>query len=154
PSAESLVSSVQSSVRKASSVHVSGQLSQNGMPVSVDLNVARNGDLAGTVRQHGTPLHVIAANSKIYIQATAAFLREMRVRAAACASACGKWFELTRGEASQLTGHLSMRNLLTPLASGQVPKVTTAGSTTVHGQPAWVLRADDGSTVAVSSSGK
>jgi hypothetical protein len=154
PSASSLVSSMQSSVRSASSVHVSGLLSRNGVPLGVDLNVARNGDVAGTIRQHGIPLQVIATNGKIYIEATPAFLREVRVPAAACASACGKWIALTQGEASQLAGHFSMQNLVTPLASGQAPKLTSAGSTTVGGQPAWLLRAGDGSTVAVSSSGK
>jgi len=157
PSAESLTSSMQSSVRNASGVHVSGQLSRDGVPLGIDLNLTRDGDAAGTISQRGTPLHVIAAKSKIYIEVTPAFLRETRMPAAACARACGKWIELTQGQASQLTGELSMQKLLTPLmfgqapASGHAPKLTTAGRTTVHGQPAWVLRASDGSTVAVSA---
>lgn len=157
PSAESLTSSMQSSVRNASGVHVSGQLSRDGVPLGVDLDLTRNGDVAGTISQHRTPLHVVAANSKIYIEVTPPFLRVTSMPAAACATACGKWVELTQGEASQLTGDLSMQKLLTPLmfgqtpASGQAPKLTTAGSTTVQGQRAWVLRAGDGSTVAVSA---
>jgi hypothetical protein len=151
PSAGSLTSSMQSSVRNATGVHVSGQLSRDGVPLGVDLDVTRNGDAAGTISQHRTPLHVVAANSKIYIEVTQAFLREASMPAAACATACGKWIELTSGEASQLTGDFSMQKLLTPLIFGQAPKLTTAGSTTVDGQPAWVLRAGDGSTVAVSA---
>jgi hypothetical protein len=159
PSAASLVSAAQSSVRNASSVHVSGQLSREGVPVSVNLNVTRNGDLAGTVRERGTPLQVIAADGKIYIQASAAFLREMNVPAAACATSCGKWLEFTEAEAGQLTGDLSLQNLLTPLkfgqagTSGPAGKLTPAGSTTVQGERAWLVRASDGATVAVSSSG-
>jgi len=151
PSTESLTSSMQSSVRNASGVHVSGQLSRDGVALGVDLDVTRNGDAAGTISQHRTPLHVVAANSKIYIEVTPAFLREASMPAAACPAACGKWIELTPGEASQLTGDFSMQELLTPLLSGQAPKLSTAGSTTVNGQPAWVLRASDGSTVAVSA---
>ena len=151
PSAAGLTSSMQSSVRNASGVHVAGQLSRDGVPLGVDLDVTRNGDAAGTISQHRTPLHVVAANRKIYIEVTPAFLREASMPAAACATACGKWIELTRGEASQLTGDFSMQKLLSPLISDQAPKLTTAGSTTVHGQPAWVLRAGDGSTVAVSA---
>jgi hypothetical protein len=160
PSAASLTNSMQSSVRNASGVHVSGQLSRDGVPLGVDLDVTKNGDAAGTISQRGTPLHVVAANSKIYIEVTPAFLREASMPAAACATACGKWIELTQGEASQLTGDLSMQRLLTPMmfgqasTSGHAPKVTTAGRTTVHGQPAWVLRAADGSTVAVSAASK
>jgi len=159
PSAASLTSSMQNSVRNASSVHVSGQLWRDGVPLGVDLDVTRNGAAAGTISQRGTPLHVVAANSKIYIEVTPAFLREASMPAAACASACGKWVELTSGEASQLTGDLSMQKLLTPLIFGQAstsaeaPKLTTAGKTTVHGQPAWLLRAGDGRTVAVSAAG-
>lgn len=96
PNAASLVSEARSSMRSASSVHVSGQLSRNGVPISVDANVTRSGDLAGTVGQHGASLQVIAASGKVYIQATPAFLREMKVPAAACATSCGKWLELTQ----------------------------------------------------------
>jgi len=157
PSAASLTSSMQSSVRNASGVHVAGQFSRDGVPLGVDLDLTRNGDVAGTVSQRSMPLHVVAASSKIYIEVTPAFLRVTSMPAAACASACGKWVELTQGEASQLTGDLSMQKLLTPLlfgeatASARAPKLTTAGRTTVGGQPAWLLRAGDGSTVAVGA---
>jgi hypothetical protein len=157
PSAASLTSSMQTSVRNASGVHVAGQFSRNGVPLGIDLDVTKNGDAAGTISQRGTPLHIVATNSKIYIEVTPAFLRETSMPAVACAMACGKWAELTQGEASQLTGDLSMQKLLTALifgeaqTSAQAPQLTKAGSTTVDGQPAWLLRADDGSTVAVSA---
>ena len=151
PSAASLTSSMQSSVHNASGVHVSGQLSRNGVPLGVDLNVTSNGDAAGTISQRSTPLHVVAANRKIYIEVTPAFLRDASMPAAACATACGKWVEFTNGEASQLTGNLSIQKLLTQLIPGQATKLTNAGSTIVRGQPAWVLRASDGSSVVVSA---
>jgi hypothetical protein len=157
PSAASLTSSMQSSVRNASGVHVSGQFSRNGVPLGIDLDVTKNGDAAGTISQRGMPLHVVATNSKIYIEVTPAFLQATSMPPAACATACGKWVELTQGEASQLTGDLSMQKLLTPLIFGEgqtsarAPELTKAGSTTVSGQPAWLLRAEDGSTVAVSA---
>jgi hypothetical protein len=44
-----------------------------------------------------------------------------------------------------------MNSLTGPLTSGRVPQLTEAGSETVGGQRAWVLRASDGSTLAVSS---
>jgi hypothetical protein len=148
PSAGSLTNSMWSSVHDASSVHVSGQLSRNGVPFGVDLSVTRSGDAAGTISQRGTPLHVVAADRKIYLQVTPAFLREASMPASACATACGKWVEVSSGEASQLTGDFSIQQLVTPLISA--PKLATAGKVTVRGQPAWVLRASDGSTVAVS----
>jgi hypothetical protein len=149
PSAGSLATSMRSSVQNASGVHISGQLSRSGVPFGVDLNVTRSGDAAGTISQRGTPLHVLAADSKIYLQVTPAFLREASMPASACATACGKWVEVTSGEASELTGDFSIQKLVAPLISA--PKLTTAGKVTVHGQPAWVLRAGDGSTVTVSA---
>jgi hypothetical protein len=149
PSAGRLTSSMQSSVHNASSVHISGQLLRGGVPFGVDLSVTRSGDAAGTISQRGTPLHVVAADSKIYIQVTPAFLREASMPASACATACGKWVEVSNGEASELTGDFSIQKLVNPLISA--PKLTAAGKTTVNGQPAWVLRAGDGSTVAVSA---
>jgi hypothetical protein len=149
PSAGSLTSSMHSSVHNASSVHISGQLSRNGVPFGVDLGVTRSGDAAGTISQRGTPLHVVAADGKIYLQVTPAFLREASMPASACATACGKWVEVTNGEASELTGDFSIQKLVTPLISA--PKLTAAGKMTVNGQPAWVLQGGDGSTVAVSA---
>jgi hypothetical protein len=149
PSAGSLASSMRSSVHNASSVHISGQLLRNGVPFGVDLDVTRTGEAAGTISQRGTPLHVVAANSKIYIEVTPTFLREASMPASACATACGKWVEVTNSQASELTGDFSIQKLVTPLISA--PKLTAAGKVTVNGQPAWVLRAGDGSTVAVSA---
>ena len=127
PSARSLVSSMQTSVRSASSVHVAGKLSQSGTPLSIDLNLSRNGDMAGTITQDGASAQVVAVDSKIYVKATEAFLKEMKAPAGACGLVCGKWIRLSAQQAGQLTGDLSMTSLMAPLTSGQVPKLTAAG---------------------------
>ena len=142
---------MQASVRQASSVHVAGQLTNNGTPISVDLDMHRNGDVSGTVSQNGAPFQVIGVGKVIYIKATRAFLQAVKAPTSACAVVCGKWLQLTSAEARQLTGDLSMSSLTAPLTSGQVPTLTEAGSATVNGQSAWVLRASDGSTLDVSS---
>jgi hypothetical protein len=154
PSARSLVSSMQTSVRSASSVHVAGKLSQSGTPLSIDLNLSRNGDMAGTITQDGASAQVVAVDSEIYVKATEAFLKEMKAPAGACGLVCGKWIRLSAQQAGQLTGDLSMRSLMAPLTSGQVPKLTAAGQATVAGQRTWVLRAADGSTLDVSTSSR
>jgi hypothetical protein len=150
PTSTALVTSMQASVRAASSVHVAGHLTNSGAPISVNLDMHRNGDVAGTVSQNGAPFQVIAVSGRIYIKATRAFLQEVKAPANACAVVCGKWLQLTPAEAKQLTGDLSMSSLTAPLTSGQVPKLTEAGRQTVDGQSAYVLRASDGSTLAVS----
>jgi hypothetical protein len=152
PSSTALVTSMQASVRQASSVHVDGHLTNNGTPISVNLDMHRNGDVSGTVSQSGAPFEVIGVGRAIYIKATRSFLQEVKAPTSACAVVCGKWLQLTSAEARQLTGDLSMASLTAPLSSGKVPALTEAGSATVNGQSAWVLRASDGSTLDVSSS--
>jgi hypothetical protein len=151
PSSTALVTSMQTSVRQASSVHVSGHLTNNGTPISVDLDMHRNGDVSGTVSQSGAPFQVIGVGSAIYIKATRAFLQAVNAPTSACPVICGKWLKLTSTEARQLTGDLSMASLTAPLTSGRVPKLTEAGRASVSGMSAWVLRASDGSTLDVSS---
>jgi hypothetical protein len=151
PSSTALLTAMQSSVRQASSVHVAGNLSNNGTPISVDLDLHRNGDVSGTVSQNAAPFQVVGLGNLTYIKATRTFLQEVKAPTSACAVVCGKWLQLTTAEAGQLTGDLSMNSLTAPLTSGQVPALTEAGKVTVHGQSAWVLRASDGSRLDVST---
>jgi hypothetical protein len=151
PSATALVTSMQSSVRQAKSVHVSGHLTNNGIPISVNLDMHRNGDVSGTVSENGAPFQVIGLNSTIYIKATRLFLQQVKAPTSACAVVCGRWLQLTPSQATQLTGDLSMSSLTGPLTSGQVPKLTKAGSKAIDGQNTWALRAADGSKLYVSS---
>lgn len=151
PTSTALLTSMQASVRQANSVHIAGHLTNNGVPISVNLDMHRNGDVAGTVSQNGAPFQVIGVRSTIYIKATRSFLQEVKAPTSACAVVCGKWLQLTPSQARQLTGDLSMTSLTGPLTSSQVPKLTEAGSKTVDGQTAWALRAADGSVLYVSS---
>jgi hypothetical protein len=151
PSSAALLTAMQASVRQASSVHVTGNLTSSGTPISVDLDLHRNGDVSGTVSQNAAPFQVVGLDNLTYIKATAAFLQEVKAPASACAVVCGKWLQLTTAEAGQLTGDLSMNSLTAPLTSGQVPALTEAGKATVNGQSAWVLRASDGSKLDVST---
>jgi hypothetical protein len=154
PAPTALVTSMQASVRQANSVHIAGQLTNSGVPISVNLDTHRNGDVSGTIRQNGAPFQVIGVNRTLYIKATRSFLQAVKAPTSACAVVCGKWLQLTPAEASQLTGDLSMTSLTGPLTSSHVPKLTEAGRKTVNGQSAWVLRASDGSMLDVSSAGR
>jgi len=154
PSPADLVRSMQSAVRGASSVRVTGQLTQNGTPLGVDLGLSRNGDMTGTIIQNGAPAQVVAVAGKIYVRATPDLLQQMKASGGSCATVCGKWIQLALPEAGQVTDYLSMATIVSPLTSGLVATLTEVGSTTVQGQPAWVLRAANGSTLDVSSVGQ
>jgi hypothetical protein len=151
PGTAALVRSMQSAVRGARSVRVTGHLTQNGTPLGVDLSLSRNGDLTGTIIQNGAPAQVVAVAGKIYVRATPAFLLQMKAPGGSCAAVCGKWIQLALPDAGRVTDDLSMANIVSPLTSDQVPTLTEGGSTTVQGRPAWVLRAADGSVIDVSA---
>jgi len=151
PSSAVLVRSMQSAVRGASSVRVTGHLTQNGTLLGVDLGLSRNGDLTGTIIQNGAPAQVVAVAGKIYVRATPAFLQQMKAPGGSCTPVCGKWIQLALPDAGLVTDDLSMASITSPLTSDQAPTLTEGGSTTVQGQPAWVLRAANGSVIDVSA---
>jgi hypothetical protein len=150
PGLADLVRSMQSTVRGANSVRVGGHLTQNGTVLRVDLGLRRNGDITGVITQNGAQAQIVAVEGRIYVQATPGFLQQVQASAGSCAAVCGKWIQLTLSEAERVTGELSMTSIIGPLTSGQMSMLTESGSTTVQGQPAWVLRAADGSTLDVS----
>ena len=78
------------------------------MPLVVNLNVTRNGDVSGTISQTGTPLQVVAVNSKIYFKVTQAFLRETRHADGSAPWSAGSGSNFTPRQARQLTGDLNM----------------------------------------------
>jgi hypothetical protein len=115
--------------------------------------VTRTGDVTGAVTENGGKLQVLGVGGKVYVQATPAFLRQVKAPASSCSIVCGRWIQLPPNEAGQLTGQLNMNHLLGNVPSASTAKFTEAGSTTVNGQSAWVLRAPDGTQVDVASSG-
>jgi len=150
PTSAALITSMQASVRQANSLHVSGHLASNGVPISVNLSMHRNGDVAGTESLNGAPFQVIGVHGTVYVKATRSFLQEVRAPASACAAACGKWLLVTPALASQLTSDFSMSNFTGPLTSPRLPKFTEVAGKTVGGQPSWELSAGHGVTLDVS----
>jgi hypothetical protein len=150
PGAAALASSAQASIRSANSVHVQGAASSNGLPVGVDLGINRAGDMNGTITENGANFNIITVGGKVYIKATPAFLKQAGAPSSACTVVCGHWVQIPSSQAKQLTSQITMSNLTGQKNSPDLSKLTKAGSTTVNGQSAWVLKAPDGSTVDVS----
>jgi hypothetical protein len=153
PSATALITAMQTSVRQASSIHVTGRLTNSGVPITVNLDMHRNGDVSGTESLNGAPYQIIGVHGTVYVKATRSFLQEVKAPASACATACGRWLQLTPVLANQLTGDFSMSNFTGPLTSSRLPKFTEAGTKMVGGQTAWVLSAGQGVTLEISSAG-
>jgi hypothetical protein len=151
--ASQLVSQMRTAVRDASSVHLDGQVTSGGRPLGLDLGVRRTGGLAGTITRSGVPLRLIGTGTRVYVQATPGFLHELRASAAVCAVMCGKYVQMNGSQARSLNHSLSMGSLTGALTRA-TPKFTKAGTATVGGQPAVVLRAADGATLDVAARGK
>jgi hypothetical protein len=150
PSAAQLQSSMQAAIQQANSVHVNGTATGSKAPVGINIGLNRAGDLAGTVTESGATLQLTSVDRKVYVKANQAFLHQYNVPASACSTFCGHWIELPASSASQFN-QVSMKNL-TGVPSNV--KLTKAGSTTVNGQSAWVLKAPDGTVIDVASTGK
>jgi hypothetical protein len=152
-SASTFISQMKSAVRGASSMHMTGHLSNEGKPIGLNLGVLRAGGLNGSITQSGVPLHLIGTRRSVYVKATPAFLHELHAGAAVCSLMCGKYVQLSGAQADQLTGSLSMASLTRSLTTG-LPSFRQTGSTTVNGQPAVELRGNDGSTLDLAARGK
>jgi len=154
PDAATLASTAQHAVQQATSVHVDGQVSDNGAPVGINLGINRQGDLSGTLAENGANLNVISDGGKVYVKATPEVLKQNKAPASACSLVCGRWIQLPPAEAKQITSQLTMKNLTGGAnGSSSTAAVTEAGTTTVNGKSAWVLKGAHGNLVDVSSQG-
>lgn len=153
-STSQLITQMKAAVRNATSMHLSGRVTARGRPAGLDLDLLRGGDVAGTITQNGTPLHLISSGGKVYVKATPAFLHQVHASSAVCSLICGKYVQMTSAQGTQLSGSISMANLTRALTSGLPRHLSQAGTTTVSGQRAVVLHGSDGSTLDVAARGR
>jgi hypothetical protein len=146
------VAQMKSAVSGANSVHLNGVLRSSGRAVGLDIGLIKSGEFSGTITDNGVPLTLTDTGGKLYVKATPAFLKQLRVSPALCSLMCGKYVELTTAQSGALAGNFTMRKLLASL-TGSLPKFADAGTTTVRGQQAQVLRAADGSMLDVAATG-
>jgi hypothetical protein len=152
--ATAAIAGMKTAIRTATSVHLTGSLSETGgKTVGLNVGLTRSGLFSGTVAEGGTTLTIINAGGKVYIKATRAFLAQLNVPAAVCSLMCGKYVAMSSAQGDELAGQLNMTRLLGSI-SGRLPAFTSAGTKTINGQLAQVLRGADGSTLAVAATGR
>ncbi len=149
PAATTLAKQARAAVQAAKSVHIAGTLKESGRTLGVDLSLTRSAGLAGRLSVNGASFYVLSTHGSAYIKVTSAFLRLAKLPSAACSLVCGKYLKVPTSEAGSLTGGLSMADVL-GTAGAATGHVQYAGTATVHGQHAWVLRGADGSKVYVA----
>jgi hypothetical protein len=144
---------ITAAIQKATSVHISGSVTLKGTAESLNLAMLRTGDMSGTVTS-GTepPITLILTGKTAYVLLTAAVLKSVVGPSVSCNGVCGKYLAVTGSQASSLTSDISLTSLLKQFTSN-LGGQTRAGTTTVNGQAAIVLKDPDGSTLDVAANG-
>lgn len=136
-------------LRTASSFHVTGRVTQNGRHAGLDIGLLHSGQLAGTISEQGTPLHVIVTGNAAFVKVSAGFLQLAHAPSAVCAVVCGKYVRLPVPRAKPLIMELSQSKLANLISTG-LPPLTRAGTSVVDGQPVYVLRSAQGDVIDVA----
>ncbi|HEY2641358.1 MAG TPA: hypothetical protein VGI66_15925 [Streptosporangiaceae bacterium] len=156
-SAAKLMPELQAAARSATSVHMAGLVKSGGQTVTI--NMSFDGDsVAGTLQLNGASFELLSLKGKTYIKLNASFLKLAKAPAIACATICGRYVELPAASARQITGSLSMQQLVNQVFSDKNTRQGAASGctfspATVNGQS--VLQCSyRGNTVDVAAHGK
>jgi len=109
---QKLMPQVQAAARSATSVHMTGTVTQGSQTATINVSFSGN-SVAGTIGINGQSVDVLSLNGKTYIKLDRSFLRAAHAPAGVCARVCGKYVELPASSASQITGSLSLHQLIT-----------------------------------------
>jgi len=154
--AAKLMPQVQALARGAKSVHITGSAIQGAQTFT--MNVSFSGtSAAGTIGSGGGRFYLMLLNGNAFIKLNAAFLKEAKLPASACTTACGKYVQLPAASISQLTGAFTMHALVNQAFSTKTIDSAAASGcvfspATLDGQP--VLQCHQGGyTVDVAAHG-
>ena len=154
-SAEAIVAEAKTAADSASSVHVSGSVTSNGSPVSLDLSLASGKGATGQISQNGSTFKIVIDGGTAYISGSDAFYRKLGGSAAAQLLA-GKWLKISTStpEFASFGSLTNMRKLLDTVLVGH-GTLQKGSTTTVGGQQA-IAVADStrGGTLYVATNGK
>jgi hypothetical protein len=151
---EQIVAAAVKAIDEVSSVHVAGSLVDNGIPVSLDLRLARSGGGEGTVSENGLSFRLIAVNHNLYILGSPAFWNHFGGSAAAKLFH-NKWLKVPNsGQFATLGALTSIRALFGQLLTSH-GKLAGPGRATMDGQPAVTVRdTTAGGTLYVATTGQ
>lgn len=152
-SAAPTAAQISAAVKKASSVHITGDLALKGTPETLNLAMLRSGDMSGSVTSGSQPAITLVVTGKTaYVLMTAPVLKSVVGPSASCAGVCGKYLSVTGSQAASLISDISMTKLTGQIISN-LGGLQQTGTATVNGQSAIVLKDPDGSVLDVAASG-
>jgi DMSO reductase anchor subunit len=131
--AAKLMPNVQAAAVGATSVHMTGSVNQGKQTATFDVSFTGT-SVAGTLGLGGKSFGVLVLGAATYVKVDAAFLDAEDAPASVCAKVCGKYVELSASTASQITGFLSMRVLMTSVIGNN--NLSAAGNSSCVFSPA------------------
>jgi hypothetical protein len=150
PDAAAVGKQMKSATAKATGVHILAVVTQDAAKISMNMSMTRAGDLSGTMSANRVALTMLVTQGHAYIKVSSGLLKSQHLPAASCTLICGKYLEVPTGQAKGMLNGMDMSSLLGQVSAGRLTYVRTA---TVNGQPAWQMRASDGSVVYVAAQG-
>src|SRR5436305_3432932 len=141
--------------QNASSVRVSGSISDSGKPISVDLKLVNGKGGAGSMTIQGAPVQIVAVNNTLYLNGSDAFWSKVGGGSAVVSLLRGKWLKApATGSFSSLANLTSMHTLFGQLLDSH-GKLTKGSTSTVNGRAAVpVTDATKDRTIHVATGGK
>jgi hypothetical protein len=149
-----IVQEANHAISSASSVHVAGSISNNSVPLTLDLNLVAGKGGTGALSEAGLSFRVITVAQDLYIQGTRAFWSHFQGPAVARQFG-GRWLQAPASGQFAPIAALTNQELLfgkVLLSHGRLKKV---GITTVNGQRVVGVRdSTAGDTIYVAATGK
>lgn len=147
---------VQSAVKSAKSVHMTGRVVSGSQTVTFDLSFVGTSAVYGTMAVSGASFGLLTLSGQTYIKINASFLTLAKAPASVCSVVCGKYVQVPAVDAESITGTLSMGGLMNGIfgkipASAKSSKVNFVPAT-YHGQSVLQLKRS-GYSIEVASSG-
>ncbi len=154
PSTATLVAGMKTATQHATSVRMTGTVTHGTQRLHLDMSMTRSGEMAGQLAAGPASFTVLATGGRTYIKVTAGFLKYIKAPSGTCAIMCNKYLLASGSFKNGLTGSLNWPSLVEGTTKGaSAGKLTNTGQVTVNGQPAWALKAPDGSTGYIAAHG-
>jgi len=134
-SADQILKRTKAAVGAATSVHATGNLPSSGAAITLDMQLASNGDAQGSLTNNGQSVQLVSTGGTVYLSADLSFWTAQAP--AVAAQLAGKWVAVPTGAKSfgNVTDYTSfLGQLLTPQGT-----ITKGDQTTVDGMPAITL---------------
>jgi hypothetical protein len=141
--AAQVIPAMEAAMEAASSVHISGAVTENSQTVSIDAGINGSG-FSGNVAEGGLSYTLIAADGNVYVKVTQALLKSGGLPAADCSIVCGKYLQVPAANVAKFTTFISMSRLMSrfvksiPSAAGDTSDLFKPA--TFENQPVLQLR--------------